>query len=173
MRPLFQVPLKYGTIAGVVGTILVIGLYYLGRHPFLIPVFFDFRIFLFGVFVFFTLKELRDYYYQGVLYFWQGVIGSFFFTVVFATVAAVGLAIFIAIVPTFLTAYIGQSVEQLKGLPADVIERIGKDVYERNLALLPSTNGIDLALLYFTQSFMIAFFISIILSVILRRQPKP
>jgi len=172
MRPLFQVPLKYGAIAGVLGAILVIGLYYLGRHPFLIPVFFDFRIFLFGVFIFFTLKELRDYYYQGVLYFWQGIIGSFFFTVVFATIAAGLLAIFIAIVPGFLTAYIEQSIEQIKGLPADIIERIGKDVYERNLKLLPSTNGFDLALLYFTQSFMIAFFISIILSVILRRQPK-
>lgn len=172
MKPLIQVPLKYGAVGGALGSILVIALYYLGPHPFLIPVYFDFRIFLFVVFIFFTLKELRDYNYGGILYFWQGIIASFFFTVIFAVVAAAGIAIFIRAVPNFLEAYIALSVEQLKNLPADTIQRIGKDTYERNLTLLPATNGIDLALLYLFQSFMIAFFISIILSVILRRQPK-
>jgi hypothetical protein len=172
MRPLFQVPLKYGVIAGVLGTALVIGLYYMNRHPFLIPVFLDFRIFLFGVFIFFTLKEIRDFYYGGILHFWQGLMGSFIFTATFAVIAAAGIAGFILIVPDFLQSYITQSIQQLKLLPPEVIERIGKDVFERNLEVLPTTNGFDLALLYLTQSFMIGMFISIILSVILRRQPK-
>lgn len=172
MKPLLQVPLKYGSIAGLLGAILVVGLYYLGRHPFLIPVFIDFRIFLFVVFIFFTLKELRDYYYDGILYFWQGILASFFFTLTFTLIASTGIGVFITIAPDFLKAYITLSLEQLKTLPAEVIDKIGKDVYERNLMLLPTTNAFDLALLYFTQSFMISFFISIILSVILRRQPK-
>lgn len=172
MKPLFQVPLKYGAIAGILGAALVIGLFYLGPHPFLIPVFLDFRIFLFGVFIFFTLKELRDLYYEGILYFWQGLIGSFFFTAIFAIIASSCIAVFTWLAPDFLQAYIKQSIEQLKLLPPTVVERIGKDVFDRNLKLLPSTNAFDLALLYFTQSFMIGMFISIILSVILRRQPK-
>jgi hypothetical protein len=166
------VPLRYGVIAGVLGAALVIGLYYMNRHPFLIPVFLDFRIFLFGVFIFFTLKEVRDFYYGGTLYFWQGLIGSFIFTATFAIIASASIGLFILVVPDFLESYITQSIQQLKLLPADVIERIGKDVFERNLKVLPTTNGFDLALLYFTQSFMIGLFISIILSVILRRQPK-
>jgi hypothetical protein len=172
MRPLFQVPLKYGAIAGVLGAALVIGLYYIGPHPFLIPVYLDFRIFLFGVFIFFTLKEIRDFYKGGILYFWEGLIGSFIFTTAFAVIAAAGMIVFILIVPDFLQSYITQSIEQLKLLPPDIIERIGKDVFERNLEILPATNGFDLALLYLLQSFMIGMFISILLSVILRRQPK-
>jgi hypothetical protein len=172
MRALLQVPLKYGIIAGVLGAALVIGLYYMNRHPFLIPIFLDFRIFLFGVLIFFTLKEMRDFYNGGILYFWQGLIGSFIFTATFATIASTGIGVFILLVPDFLKSYITQSIQQLKMLPPDVIERIGKDVFERNLEILPATNGFDLALLYFTQSFMIGMFISIILSVILRRQPK-
>jgi hypothetical protein len=172
MRPLIKVPFKYGAIAGLLGAILVIGLYYIGRHPFLIPVFLDFRVFLFGIFIFFILKELRDYWYGGILYFWQGVLGSLLFTVMFALIAAGFLWIFIWFVPDFLQSYIDQSLEQLKLLPEEVIARIGKAVYQRNLEMLPATNGFDLALLYFMQSFMISFFISIILSVILRRQPK-
>lgn len=173
MNPLIKVPVRYGIIAGVLGAILVAGLYYMGRHPYLIPVFFDFRIVLFGVFIFFSLKEVRDYYQEGVLYFWQGLIGSFLFTTSFAIVASTLIGLFILAFPEFLSDYIALSLEQLRGLPQDVIDRIGKEVYERNLQLLPSTNTTDLASLYFWQSFMIGLFISIILSVILRRQPKP
>jgi hypothetical protein len=172
MNSLVRVMLKYGLIAGAIGILLVLGLYYIGRHPFLIPVFFDFRIIFFAVFVFFALKEFRQFHHAGILYLWQGMIGSFILIASFAVVAAAGIFAFIKINPHFLSSYIDQSLLQLRALPEDVITRIGKDVYQRNLEMLPSTNGFDLAMLYFTQSFMIGIFVSIILSVILRRHPK-
>jgi hypothetical protein len=172
MKPLVKVPLKYGVIAAVVGTGLVILLYYLNQHPFLINIVMDFRVILFGIFIFFSLKELRDYHQDGILYFWQGLIGSFIFVATFAVLASGMIAVFITIVPEFLQSYILLATERVKSLPPEVIKQIGKDVYERNLVLLPSTNVFDLASLYFWQSFMIGLFISIILSVILRRQPK-
>jgi len=172
MSPLIKVPLRYGAIAGVLGLILLITLYYLIQHPFLVPIYMDFRIFLFGIFIFFTLKELRDWHFGGILYFWQGLVSAFLFTLVFATTASVGLLIFTGLEPEFLQSYISLTIEQLKQLPADVVEKIGKDVYDRNLQLLPATNAFDLVSLYFMQSLLISLFISIILSVILRRQPK-
>lgn len=173
MKPIVKVPLKYGAIAGTLGAILVIGLFYLGRHPFLIPVYLDFRIFLFGVFIFFALRELRDYHYSGIMYFWEGLIASFIFTVTYAVMASTMIWLFGMIIPQFVQEYIRLSIVQIKLIPADVIERIGKDVYDRNLEMLPATNSLDLALLYLMQCFFIGMFISIILSVILRRQPKP
>jgi hypothetical protein len=172
MRPLVKVPVKYGVIAGFLGALLMISLYYMNRHPFLIPVYFDFRIILFGVFVFFTLKELRDYHQQGMLYFAQGVLCSFVFVAVYAVVASMLVGLFSVAVPEFVATYVKLQTKLIKGLPPEVIERIGKDSYNRNLETLPSTNAFDLASLYFTQSFFIGLFISIILSVILRRQPK-
>ena len=91
----------------------------------------------------------------------------------FAIIAAGCIGLLILVFPGFLQSYITLSAEQLKSLPPDVIERIGKDTFDRNLATLPATNAFDLALLYFIQSFMIGLFVSIILSVVLRRQPKP
>ncbi|MFZ6011224.1 MAG: DUF4199 domain-containing protein [Bacteroidota bacterium] len=172
MSPLIKVSLRYGVIAGLLGTGLVIGLYYLDRHPFLIPVYMDFRVILFAVFMFFTLKEIRDYYYGGVLYFWQGVISSFLFVATFALSASAGIWIFAKANSEFVSSYIKMFTDYLKAYPPDAIQQIGKATYERNLALLPSTNAFDLASLYFGQSFLIGFFVSIILSVILRRQPK-
>jgi hypothetical protein len=173
MNPLIKVPLRYGLLAGTVGSILLIALYYLGRHPLLIPPYADFRIILFVVFILFTLRELRDYHYNGILYFWQGIIASFIFTVCFAVVTGIFIVSFMQLVPAFLSDYVSLTLVQLRTLPEEAIEKIGKDVYERNIEMLPSTNGVMLGLTYVFQSFVISLFISIILSVTLRRQLKP
>ncbi|MGE0771158.1 MAG: DUF4199 domain-containing protein [Cyclobacteriaceae bacterium] len=167
-----RVTLRYGVVGGTVGFVLLLILYYIGRHPFLVPVFFDFRIVLFGILMFFSLKEVRDYFGQGVLYFWEGMIGCFMFTLSFAVLASGLVWIFAWLVPAFVGDYISLFESQARTFPPEVIERIGKEVYERNLQALYDTNGFDLAALYFSQSFMIGLFISIIISVILRRQPK-
>lgn len=172
MKPIVKVSIRYGLLAGITGWVILLVLYYMGHHPVLIPVYMDFRIILFVVFIFFTLREIRDYEQGGVLYFWQGIIASFLFTVCYAVLASLLLFVFMRLEPDYLSGYINQSIEVVKSLPADAVERIGKDVYERNLKLLPDTDTMDLTLLYFFQSFLISLFISIILSVILRREQK-
>lgn len=172
MKPIVKVPAVNGLIAGVLGAILNILLFYFGKHPLLIPPYFDYRIILMGIFIFFTLKEFRDNYQDGILYFWQGLIGSFLFTTAFGLTAALIIYVFALMEPKFLEEYIRLFTEFLKAWPPEEIERLGKNAYERNLEQLPATNAFDLALQYFLQSYAIGFFISIILSVILRRQPK-
>jgi hypothetical protein len=80
--------------------------------------------------------------------------------------------LFALAVPAFLDLYIKEAMEMAKAMPKEVIEQIGKDVYERNLLTLPATNVFELSSKYFGQSLIIGTFISIILSVVLRRQPK-
>lgn len=163
---------RYGSLAGVLGFALLLGLYYMGRHPFLIEFVFDFRIFLLGVFIFFGLKEFREDHQDGVLYFWQGMIGSFVLTAVFAAVASVLIFIFGSWNDAFVQSYITGFTERAAQLSPDIIEQIGKDNFERNLKAIQTTSSGDLAITYFGYSFIISFFISIILSVVLRRQPK-
>ncbi|HMJ70093.1 MAG TPA: DUF4199 domain-containing protein [Cyclobacteriaceae bacterium] len=169
---LVRVPTRYGFIGGILGFVLLIILYYIDRHPFLIPVFFDFRVALFAVFMYFILKELRDYYYGGILFFWQGLAACGLFLITFAFVTGLLIWIFAINVPDFVIQYVELATNQIKTFPKENIEQIGRDVYERNLALLPTTSAFDLAALYFVQCFGIGLFISIILSVLLRRQPK-
>ena len=172
MKPILKVSLRNGVLAGVIGFALLAGLYYMGRHPSLIPVYLDFRIILFGVFIFFTLREVRDYHQGGVLYFSQGILASFLFTACYALLSSLLLWLFMLLEPSFIADYISLSIDQLQSLPGEIVERIGKDVYAKSLESLPRTRAFDLAVLYFVQSFLISLFVSIILSVILRRQPK-
>ncbi|MBX2896497.1 MAG: DUF4199 domain-containing protein [Cyclobacteriaceae bacterium] len=166
------IAMRNGLLAGVLGIVFLLVLYYVGRHPFLFPIYFDFRIIMLSVFVVMSLKELRDDHQQGLLSFGAAMICAFLFTLVFAVLVMGFVWIFSALNPAFVTDYIQLMTTQLRALDASIIEQIGKDAYERNLSALPATNGGTLAFDYFIKSLMISFFVSIIISVILRRQPK-
>ncbi len=172
VKRLLWLSVRNGLIAGVLGFALLIALYYMGKHPFLFPIYFDFRLILLAVFMVMTLKEFRDDFQEGILYFGQAMMSSFVFTAVFALVASLLIWLFCLIVPEFLTNYITTATEQLKTIQPAIIEQLGKEAYERNLNQLPATQGSDLAIDYLGKTFIISFFISIIISVILRRQPK-
>jgi hypothetical protein len=171
--PLISIGIQWGAMAGILAIILVIAMFYMGRHPLMISPFMDFRILLFGVCIFFGLKEFRDGHQQGALLFWQGMIASFILVVVAATFASLLLLAFCSFESSFIPSYVKAMTEYLKTFPPEDIQRIGKDVYQRNLEQLPATNPKQIASLYFMQSLMIGFFVSIILSVILRKEPKP
>ena len=169
--PLVKVSLRYGAIAGIICFGFMISIYYMGQHPFLIYPYFDFRIPVFGVLLFFCVKELRDYDKEGSLSFFMGMMSCLIFTFVFAVLASGLIWLFCLVQPEFLSSFISAATEQIKTLPADIVERIGKEQLERNLQALPATHGVDLAIDYFGKSFIMSFFISVIISVILRRQP--
>ena len=169
MKDLLKVASRYGAVAGVLATVLLILMYYTGTHPFLISPFLDFRIFIFGILIFFALKEFRNNYQDGLLYFWQGLFGSFVVVMLGSAIAAVGLYVFGSVEKNFVTSYVQQMTAYLKTFPKEDIERIGKEIYERNLNALPSTNIATLVLTHFAQGMMIGFFISVIFSVILRK----
>jgi hypothetical protein len=169
---LLFISVRNGLIAGALGFIFLLALYYMGKHPFLFPIYFDFRIILFVVFMVFGLKELRDDHQRGELSFGQGMVSNLIFTIIFALIAAVFILVFCLLEPRFLSDYIQIAMTQMESIGPAVIEQLGKEVYERNLNGLPATNASDLALDYFVKSFIVSFFLSIIISVILRRQPK-
>jgi hypothetical protein len=177
MPPLYQLPLvkvsaRNGLIAGVISVLLLISMYYIGQHPLMISPYFDFRVLLFGIFIFFTLKEVRDTHKDGSLFFWQAMIGSLLVVVVATLIGSSGVFLFASVESRFVSSYIEGMTQYLKDFPPEDIKKIGREVYDRNLALLPSTNRSGLTITYFGQGIIIGFFVSIILSAILRRQPK-
>ncbi|MCU0418909.1 MAG: DUF4199 domain-containing protein [Cyclobacteriaceae bacterium] len=163
---------RNGAIAGVLGFLLWMGLYWMGRHPYFIALFFDFRLILFGFFIYYTLREIRDDHQQGILFFWQGMIATLIFTLVYVAVASLLLYVYMTADDVFVTEYIRLKIAELKSFPPALVEQLGKETIDRNLEALPATNRTDLVLIYVRQSLVISFFLSLILSVVLRRQPK-
>ncbi|HOX82773.1 MAG TPA: DUF4199 domain-containing protein [Chryseolinea sp.] len=169
---LFKTSARYGAVSGTLAFILLIVSYYLGRHPMLVSPLLDFRILLFGIFTFFALREFRDYNQEGFLSFAQGMLGSLMVVFVSSVITSALLIAFGKWEDGFVAMFIRESIEYYKTFPKEDIERIGKETFQRNLDALPATNISRLAGIHFFQGSVIGFFISIIVSVILRQQPK-
>jgi len=172
IKKLLRISVRYGTVGGILAFVLLIIMFYLGRHPLITSPFLDFRVLLFGIFIYFTLKEFRDYEQEGVLYFPQAMIGGLVVIMIMTTITSVMLQIFGTVEKDFVATYIEQVTAYVKAFSKEDIERVGKEIYERNLAELPTTNISKLTVTYFVHGLVIGFFVNVILSVILRRQPK-
>ncbi len=170
--PQYRLPVLYGIYASLVGAGLAAALYYIGIHPMLVFLVLDFRIALFAVFMVFLLRNLREGYFNGILMMPQAIAASGLFLAVYAVLASLLLWLFGIIVPGFVMEYITLATNQLKQMPKEAIEQIGQKTYEESIVRMPGTKAFDIALLYFVQCFGLGFFISLIISVILRRQPQ-
>jgi hypothetical protein len=144
----------------------------MGRHPFLLPVVFDFRIVIFSIFIFLSLKEVRDYHQQGNLLFWQGMIGSYVFIGTSGLIGSIFTWCLARWNSDFLPSYIAQLEEQMKNFQKQIEESVGAQAYEQQLAKLPATTALDLAGDYLLKSMIIGLFLTIIISVILRKQTQ-
>lgn len=171
--PLVHVCFRYGAIAGFLCAITVISLYYMGKHPFLINPFFDFRVPAFSLLLFFSLKEVRDYFHEGTLTFFQGLGGSIIFLIAAGLMSDTGIFVFGSLQPDFVAEYIRQLTDQIRNIPPEEVDQIGKATLDNSLRELPFITLAYLVGLYAWQTLQIGFFISVIISVILRQQPKP
>lgn len=172
VSPLVRVMARYGILSGVIGTIAVIIFFYIGKHPFWIFPLFDPRVLLIAIFLVFGLKEVRDYFQSGVLYFWQGLSGSLVFLAVMSVTGYIGIMIFGTWESDFIKMYITQGLEQINNIPPDSADEIGKSAIEEVRKTIHDTTVAWMAKRYAVQTYLFGFFIAVIISVVLRRQPK-
>lgn len=165
-----QVALKYGFFSSLLLAVLLTVLYYADRHPLLIPVIYDVRIFLLAIFIFFAVKEFRDLRNGGVLHFWQGMLMGLTLAVTLGFLAAVFIMIFGTVEEEFLSSYTQLLTDQLVNNRQQYLESVGEEAYQNTLRSLPGTSLNDLALDYYLKTVVIGVFLTIIISVILRRQ---
>ena len=140
IKNLLRISVRYGLVGGVLAFILLLIMFYLGRHPLVTSPFLDFRILLFGIFIFFTLKEFRDYEQDGILFFSQAMIGGLAVIMIMTIVTSIMLQIFGSLEKDFVATYIEQVTAYVKSFSREDIEKVGKEIYDRNLAALPTTN---------------------------------
>ena len=169
--PIVRVAFRYGAISGGLVLVFVLTMYYMDKHPFLVNPFLDPRIAVLGFMLFFGLKELRDYYQSGSLYLGQGMVTAFLITLVCAALCWCGIVAFASLDENFVASFISQATEQTRSFTTEDIDRIGKEAFEQSLAELQKADKYFMAGRYFFQTFVISFFISLIVSVILRRAP--
>ncbi len=168
-----RVALRYGAICGLLVMVFVVSLFYMDKHPFLVNPFLDPRIAALGFMLYFGLKELRDYYQSGTLYFAQGMVTAFLTTVICAAICYMAILLLASIDENFVKSFIQQATQQTRSFSQEDIQRIGKTTFDQSLAELQKADKFFMAGRYFFQTFIISFFVSVIITVVLRKTAAP
>jgi hypothetical protein len=171
LNPFLSISFRYGGIAVILSIILFLVLYYGGQNPLLIPAFLDFRILLFPIFLVFSLRDYKENHNGGILHFWQG----FSIGVSVILVIAIFMALFILVFgswvePHFVANFVQSSIDQIESAREKITSAIGEEELTTVLEILPSTTLYDLALDYFLKSLPYGIFLTIIISLILRKK---
>jgi len=173
LNPIYRISLKYGGIAATLSIILFLILYYSGQNPLLIPAFLDFRILLFPIFLVFSIRDFKENHNKGFLHFWQG----FSVGILVICIIAIIMSLFILVFgswtdPDFVENFIQSSIDQIESVKGKITAAIGEKELTKVLEILPSTTLFDLALDYFLKSLPYGLFLTIIISLILRKKPN-
>ena len=168
---MLSVSVRYGLIAALLCMILFSALYIFGKNPLLIPLFLDFRILIFAIFLLFGIRDFKDNKNGGILHFWQGfVIGA-----VIVLIVSVFMGLFIRLLGglidhNFTANYIHEMMSNITGSREKIISEYGQDVYDRAVKIIPTTTLSDLSLDYFLKTIPIGIIITILISLAFRRK---
>ena len=155
---------------------MIVALYYSGTHPLLIPIFFDYRIVLFTIFIFLGLKEFKDFFNGGFLQFWQGMIIGIGIYLIVGLLAGIFVSSFSSLNEEFHDEYITGTI---KGLELDKEQlvntgsiTISEEEFQSQVNMLQESKPYVLGIDYFIKSSVLGFFLTILLSVILRKTER-
>ncbi len=172
-NPLIAVPLKYGLVGGGLSVLLFLLIYFLGKNPLIVYRGFDFSFLLIPIFTAFSIKEFRDRWNNSTLRFGEGMTVGFFNYMAIAIVSALFIWIFLAVVdPELLAGYIVDRSSLLDEMKVQMIEKFGEDVYFQTIAEVQESTAFIIALDDFLKKIIIGLFLTIIISVIFKKQPN-
>ncbi len=170
---LIQTSIRFGLLGALMNVVALLVLFYIGKHPLLLNPVLDARLPLYGLFIFFAIKNLRDDN-NGYLHFWEGLATGFLVYLIMAQMVAAFIAIFGSIESThFLEDYIRIAIEQInKNREALIASNIGEKTLTDAIAILPTTTANNLAFDYFLKSMPIGLILTLLLSILMRRKEE-
>ncbi len=170
---LLQIAIKFGLMGAVMNIIALLVLYFIGKHPLLLNPLLDARWPLYGVFIFFAIKLLKEEN-GGFLHFWEGLAVGFLVYLIMAQMVAAFIAVFGSIESThFLADYIRIAMEQItKNREALIANNINEKTLTDALAILPTTTANNLAFDYFLKSMPIGLILTLLISTLMRRREE-
>ncbi|MEO1051920.1 MAG: DUF4199 domain-containing protein [Bacteroidota bacterium] len=173
MSPLVKVPLKYSLVGGVLIIVLLSVLYNFGDHPLLIPIHLDVRVFIFLLFIYFSVREYKNYYNGGYLHFWQGLTVGVLFYLSVGVLLALFVWIFASVSEGFLDGYIegairGMELKKEELMSGPKVKLSPEEFETQKQNVLQTTPGL-LAIDSFLKTCIIGFFMPVLFAVLLRK----
>lgn len=150
---------------------LFLTLYFLDKNPLFSLQSFDFL--LMPLFLFLSTKDFRDRCNSRVLHFWQGMTVGFFVYLSVALVSSVFIFLFLEYADcNLLTDFITNRKTMLQNSRETATEGMGEEAFRQVYSQLENTTAFIMAADNFLKKAILGLSFTILISVILRKQPK-
>jgi hypothetical protein len=168
---LIAVPLRFGSIAGALVVVLFLVLYFMQVNPLLESRVVD--LVLIPIFLYFGLKDFRDYRNDGILHYWQGMTVGVIIYLLMALISSLWIIVFLELIdPELLNNYILDRLQLIEGSKSQIVDQMGEQTFLDSKAELRFITSFDLALDDFLKKSIIGLMLTIMISIILRKKPK-
>ncbi|MEM0939105.1 MAG: DUF4199 domain-containing protein [Bacteroidota bacterium] len=163
---------KYSIICGVfLFTLFFVSLKF-GGNPFFNIRHYFFDIVIFFLFIFFAGKEFKDFKYNGCLHFWQGISIGFIVFIPAAIVFSLLLYITFELNPELMEGYRKAAKAFIESKEDILLEEFSSEKLSEQYSAVDVISTSELALKTFWKKLFMGFFVTPIVSIILRRKPK-
>ncbi len=108
----------------------------------------------------------------GLFHFWQGMTIGFLVYTVATAVFSVLLLVYFEIITEALSSYKIAAIEFLNAKKELYLEEFGTDEFQSQIAAIEEISSFDLVLSATLKKLLAGFFITPVISIILRKQPK-
>ena len=167
MNRYLKAALPFGLYGGGLCFLGFLTIYFLGIEPISMNLIIGYLVT--PVFVFFGVKNFRDNFNGGNLYFGQGMTVGFFTYTIIATLSALYILGSIQIDQELFTTFRQINLELMSENKAILQEKLNVEAYEETYANISKMSIFDVALNDFLRKIFPGLFFTIIISIILKR----
>lgn len=167
-----KISIKYAILCGVFLTVIFHVSNMLGSNPLIDVSHLIFDLILFGLFIFFTEKEFKTYHSNGIMHFWQGMTMGFLVYSIGTLIFAILLSIYFYFDQDAVINYQESATKFLSEKAELYKEQFGEDGYQTQLDRIRETTSWNLITSASMKKLLAGFFITPVISIILRKQPK-
>lgn len=164
--------IKYSVICGV----FLIALFWLslkfGSNPLLDAKHFFFDLSILFLFIYFANREFKTYHNEGYLHFWQGMTISLIVYLPAAVIFSLLLLLILTIDPSIMENYRLDTLAFLESKKDVLLEGISQEDYDQQKAGVKNASILDLVISSGLKKIVAGFFITPVVSIILRKKPK-
>jgi len=168
---MWRVAYKYAFICGVFLLLSFYISYRFGRNPMM-----DFRhlffdLIIFSLFAFFANKEFKSYRNGGILHFWQGMTLGFMTYVPATILFTIGLIIFFQLDPNLLADFKAQALAYMETNKEEFLQDMTQAQFDERLIQIKEVSAAQMIGGAAFKKLMAGFFVSPVITIILRKKP--
>ena len=164
--------LKYALSCGVFLVVVFHLSYLVGSNPLIDLSHLALDAFLIGMFIFFAAKEYKRYDGDGIFYFWQGMTIGFWVYILGVLVFFGAQTIYFQLNSDAVINYQTDATNFLNEKAAIYNEKFGEEVFQAQLDAIRQVNSWDLIFSSTMKKIIAGFFVSPVISIILRNKHK-